>query len=328
MSVKYILAQAGNKMGLDPDNEQERPTLVRFLNEAARELYKQSDMPGSLMEQVFKVNGDQTISLPSYVGAVRAVREAASMQVWHLNQMRPRYNQFNWPDMWRNIRLKYKSPLQNSMKNESFVVVTVPEVEDPPIVVSITGRTNQSSLISEEIVMDEQTKQGQYCYISPDGIFSVKKDRTCDFDVTVSDVAGNILTVIPNQEFESKYQILDVSSCPWLPQNTSPLDNYLEVLYKRSLPYLFNDDDEFPAFDYDDIVVNKIMQLWAEEQEKPEIAERYDAKATRTSAWTTEDQNRATEDMVALVANPHDTMLKRIGTGLRRRYALYAGRRY
>ena len=58
MSLKYILSQAGSKMGLDPEEDSERRVLLRYANEAARELYKQADMAGSLMEQVFKVNGE------------------------------------------------------------------------------------------------------------------------------------------------------------------------------------------------------------------------------------------------------------------------------
>ena len=265
MAVKYILAQAGNKMGLNPSIASQRAVLLRRLNEAARELYAQSDMAGSLMEMVFKVNGDQTITLPSYVGKVRGVREYASMQVWHINQMRPRYNQFNWVDMWRNIRLKNKQALMATVTNTSVGVLTVTAVENPPIVVSLSGPTKGASLTHETVVMDAVVKQTTNAFTD---YVNVIKDRQNLCDVTLSDVDGKVLTIIPNNELEAKYQILDVSSCPWLSQNTSTLDNYLEILYKKTLPYLSEDGDEFPAFDYDDAVVNKMMQLWAEEQEK------------------------------------------------------------
>lgn len=312
-------------MGLNPSNSQQRGVLLRFLNEASRELYSQFDMAGSLMEMVFKVNGDQTVSLPSYVGKIRAVREYASMQVWHLNQMRPRYNQFNWSDMWKNYRLKNKQALQTSVTNESFGILSVVTVEDPPVVVSLTGPTIDSTQLSEQVVMDAVSKQSVNRYTD---YVAVKKDRVNNYDITLSDIDGKALTVIPNNTKEAQYQVIDVSSAPWLPQNTSTFDNYVEILYKKVLPYLSNDDDEFPAFDYDDVVVNKIMQLWSEEQNKAEIAAVYDAKASRTAARIHEDSNRATEDCVALVCNPHDTLLKRIGTGLRRRYSYFAGRKY
>lgn len=324
MSVGYILKLAGSKMGLDPSDTNSRSVLLRFLNEAAAELYMQADPPGSLVEQVFKINGDQTLSLPAYVGKIRGMREAASMQAWHVNQLRPRYNQFNWPDMWRNFRLRGKSPLMATVTNQSVGVITVKEVENPPIVITLAGPTADASHVIETITMDATEKETENAFLDYE---SVTKNRQNKFDVTLADVDGKVLTVIPNNELSSQYQIVDISSCPWISQSTSRVDNYIEVLYKKKLPYLSEDGDEYPAFDYDNVVVNKMMQLWMEEQNKADAAQLYDAKATRSSARINEDQNKATEDMVALVAHPHDTLLKRIGTGLRRRYNLYAGRK-
>lgn len=325
MPVKYILDQAGNKMGLNPSNTNERSVLLRFLNEAARELYAQADIEGTLMEQVFKVNGDQTISCPWYVGPIRGVREYASMQVWHVNQMRPRYNQFNWQDMWRNLRLRNKQALMATVTNQAEGILTVPVVENPPIVVMVTGPTATGSSVNETVTMDAVSKSTVNQFLD---YTTVTKDRVNTYDITLSDVDGKVLTVIPNCMTQAQYQIIDVSSCPWLSQNTSTFDNYLEILYKKTLTILSNDNDEFPGIGFDDILVNKILQLWYEEQNKPELAIAYDAKATRTYARKQEEQNRDTEDLVAFVAHPHDTMLKKIGTGLRRRFSLYAGRKY
>lgn len=307
------------KAGIDS-----RDVGVRFLNEAAPELYMQCDMPGSLMEAVFKVNGDQTVSLPYNIGTIRAVRELASMQVWHINQMRPRYNQFNWPDMWRNYRLRNRQALMATVTNQSVGVITVPFVETPNIVVSVTGPTAVATSISEDLTISATTIYTKNQFLD---YTAVKKNCVNTCDVTLSQIDGKLLTVIPNTEIEAEYQIIDISTCPWLPQNTSVLDNYVEILYKRKLNYLFNDDDEFPAFDYDNVVVNKMMQLYNEEQNKVDIAAAYDTKATRTAARLQEDQNRETEDMVALVANPHDTVLKRVRAGWRR-YYWYSGRKY
>ena len=50
------------------------------------------------------------------------------------------------------------------------------------------------------------------------------------------------------------------------------------------------------------------MQLSNEEQNKSDIALAYDSKATRSLARKQEDQNRATEDEIALSRNPHDRL--------------------
>lgn len=335
MSVFYILRQAGAKLGLNPQDSDNREVLLRYLNEAARECYMQSDMPGSLMEQVFKVNGDQTITMPHYVGPIRAVRELASFQTWHINQMRPRYNQFNWQDMWRNFRLRNTEALQCSVTNASVGVISVPLLEpsDAPLKVTVTGPTTMASQINETVVMDNLAVLTNGLYLKSTAnnftdYVAVKKNIVTQYDVTLQDIDSKVLTVIPNTEYEAIYQVLDISSCPWLPQNTSVINNYVEILYKQKLKYLSNDGDEFPAFNYDDILVNKIMQLYMEEQNKPEAATAYDAKATRTMARLHQEQNKATEDLIALISNPHDSLLRRIGTGLRRRYNLYAGRKY
>lgn len=326
MSVGYILSQAGYKMSLDPATN-DRIALLRYLNEAARELYDQSDMVGILMEQVFRVNGDQTISLPYYVGPVRAARSFYfGNHAWHINQMRPRYNQINWKDMWSNLRIGNVKALQATVQNTSVGVLTVPVVESPPVQVTVVGPTINSSQSQETVTMNALSVNtiGQYT----DYITVMKPNGVNAVDVTLSDVDGNVLTVIPNCMTEALYQILDVSMFPFLPgSNSNPLANYLEILYKKALIYLSNDSDSFPSkTNYDDILVNKMLQLSNEEQNKSDIALAYDSKATRSLARKQEDENRATEDEIALARNPHDKTFARV-SGSRRFYLGYWGGR-
>lgn len=325
MALKFILSQCSAKMGKNINDPMQKAILLRFINEAARELYKQTDITGSVLEQVFKINGDQTVSLPADVGTIRAAREVDSQLPWHINRMRPRYNQFNWTDVWQNYRLKNKQPLQCTITNQSVGVITVKAIETPNIVVSLSGPTADAANITEVLVMDATSKQTVNQFLD---YTVVRKDRVNNYDVTLSDVDGKVLTVIPNNVLAASYQILDVSLAPWLSHSTSAQDNYIELLYKKVLPEFVNDNDEFPANDnYDDVIVNKVMQLWAEEQGKADVAIAYDQKATRTLARIMEDQNAETEDMVALVANPHDGLLPRIGVGNRKRFNYYQGRR-
>ena len=103
----------------------------------------------------------------------------------------------------------------------------------------------------------------------------------------------------------------------------------MEILYKKGLSILFNDEDSFPSrTNYDDILVNKIMQLAKEEEDKPDLAIAYDTKATRSLARKIEDENRATEDIVALTNNPHDGLLMKVRSGRRRRWAYYGRGQY
>jgi hypothetical protein len=325
MSVYAILQRAGRKIGLNPTDTNQRSTLLRWLNEGAREVYSKSDMPGSLWEHVFKINGDQSITCPHYVDQVRAAREYDSQVAWSINQMRPRYNQFNWTDMWRNLRLKNKQCLQATVTNTSTGRLTVEAVENPPVSVVVRGQTIGSTNTSETVVMTETTMFTKNQYSNYEAF---KKDSINLYDITLTDMDGNILSVLPNNQFEARYSIIDVSSCPWLSISTSTLDHYLELLYKRTLPILWWDTDDFLDGTYDDILVDKIQQIWNEEQGKVDIAMAFDTKATRSLAERTENVNRATEDVVSLVANPHDVILPRIRQGRRKYYRGYGSRGY
>lgn len=326
MSVGYILKQVGAKAGLSPASTTQRPTLLRWLNEAADELYSQASPPGSLWEQVFRVNGDQTITMPWDVGAIQAVREYNSQIAWSINQMRPRYNQFNWPDLWRNVRLKNLQALQRTISNQSQVTLSVTAVENPPVVVTVVGPINGSSNFSESVIMSSTKMTTVNSFVD---ITSLKKDRVNSYDIVVSDADGNVLSTIPNSRIDSRYQILDISSCPWLAQAYSAQDHYVEILYKKTNYLLQNDSDEFVwGSEYDNILANKCLQLHEEEQDKPDLAAAYDAKATRSLARKHDDQNAATEDVVSTIANTHDTLLTRVRSGRLRNYRGWGLRGY
>jgi len=311
MSTGYILSQVGNKMGLNPADAGQRSVLLRYLNEAAAELYTQSDMAGSLVEQVFKINGDQTIALPAYVGQLRAVREFNSKIPWHINQMRPRYNVNNWAEMWRNWRIKGQQALIRDIVNTSPPTVVVPALETPYLTVTLTGPTAVASSVSEVVTMSTTSVTLTNSFLD---ITGASKSRVNNFDVNVQDADGLVITTIPNNALEASYLIIDISMLPWRNASSSKQEHYCEILYKKVLPWFSNDGDEFPAKGYDNIIVNKMMQLWAEEQGKGDIAMAYDSKATRSLARKHEDENRATEDMISITSNGHDELLAKLRT--------------
>lgn len=309
MAVKYILTQAGFKMGLDPSDLTQRSVLLRFLNEAGNELYDQNDADGVLREQLFQVSGDQQIALPAYVGPLRAMREYTTHVPWHLYNMRPRYNQFNWQDRWRSWRMKGTSALVQDIENESVVKVIVPTVENPPIVVTVSGTTPLASGgMSENITMDATNKQGTIQFVE---IKHLKKDRVNTCDVRIEDIDGRELATIPNNVLQMRYRLVDVSLYPWSNTATNNADHYMEVLYKEALPWMQNDEDEYPVEGLDNIIVNKMIQLWMEEQGDMDKAVAFDNKASRSLARKQEDANRGAEQVAALCENPHDSLLPR-----------------
>lgn len=306
MSVRYIFSQAGSKMGLDPSDSTQRSVLLRYLNEAAQELYEQADLEDSLLEQLFRVNGDQQIAFPPDVGPIRAMREYSTHVAWHLANKRPRYNQFNWKDRWRNWRYKGTSPLSYPLVNSAPLSVIVDSAESPNVVVSVTGPTLKASQITENLTLNASLVQSSNNFTD---IVAITKDRINTFDVYVLDADQNVLAQIPNNTLSVKYRIVDVSLYPWSNTSQTTANHIMEVLYKKALPYLQDDGDEYPIQGCDNILVNKMLQLWYEDQGKGDVAAAYDAKATRTLARKKEDEGRGQEHEAALVEHPHDTLL-------------------
>ncbi len=320
MSLQYIIKQVGFKMGLSPSDTNQRNVILRFVNEAAYDLWTTSDMAGVLEEQYFQVQGNQTIALPDYVGDIRAMRQANSHRAIQLAQLRPRYNQYSWADEWRTWRLKGIRPLQASIKNEGLLTITVPSVELFPPVVTITGKTSTSSNVVETFTMNSTSISTVNSYID---VKSFTKTAVNEYNVSLQDMDGNALSYIANDKLEAKFQIADISSAPWLalqPAN-NPLIEWVEVLFKRALPYFQNDSDEFPANGYDNVIVAKCLELWYEEQGNIQNAVAMEQKATMLLAKIHENENRGTDDCVSLVENPHFKMQHRVGFGRDWRYA-------
>jgi hypothetical protein len=318
MALQYILQQMGNKTGLNPADSDQRAVLLRFVNEAAIELYQTSDMAGCLEEQYFKVNSNQTISLPDYVGQIRAMREAETHIAIKLSQMRPRFNQYSWADEWRDWRILGLQTLQTSLKNQSILNLTIAAVESTPVVVNITGSSDNSSLVTETVVMNELSVNTVNTY---NDVSALTKTTVNQYNVILNDIDGNQLSYIPNNKLKAQFQIVDISTAPWYPPIVSPLLGWVEVLYKKALPWFSNDNDEFPAIGYDNVIVNKCLQLWYEEQNNIQSAMAYMQKANQSLAQIHEDANRGTDDVVSMVDNPHDLLMPRVGFGRDWRYA-------
>lgn len=312
MGIQYILQQVGFKMGQNPSDANQRATMLRFVNSAAREIWNTSDMAGVLREQEFKVNPNQTIAFPPYMGQLRAMRESFGRTAIMLSQMRPMYNQYNWEQSWRNWRLKGIGPLATSLHNQSILQVSVQAVETPPVVVQVTGSTDHASRISETITMTSVTMPTTHAFTD---VAAFTKSTVNNYDVALQDVDGNQISYIPNNRLKAEFQIIDIANAPWLLPNANPLVGWVEVLFKEALPYLSVDSDEFPAAGYDDVVIAKCLQLYYEEQKDIPTSQAYYSKAMDLLAKIHEDANRGTDDMVALVENPQDRINPRVGFG-------------
>jgi hypothetical protein len=313
-----MLEQMSRQMGLQQVDSTQRSLMLKFLNPAAKELYHISDMSGCLGEELFKVNSNQTIAFPDYIGQIRAMRDGYNRTQIKLSQMRPLYNQYSWEQAWRNWRVKGLHPLQTSLQNQSQLIISVQAVENPPIVINITGSTLVSSSISESITMTSTTINTQNAYTD---VKSFTKNSINQYNVTLSDINNNPISYIANNKLQALFQIIDISLMPWNSYLDNPLLGWVEVLFKKALSQFENDTDEFPAPGYDDVIINKALQLYFEQQQNIPVAAAYYQKANQMLAQIHEDANRGTDDVISLVENPHDKINPRVGWGRDYRYS-------
>jgi len=116
MSVEYILDRFGKKIGMSPSDTSQRALLLDYLNEAAQELYEQSDMPGCLEEAEFYVQGNKTVAMPADVYAIRGIREKAGTNAeWETEALTARYRENSWETNHNKFRVKGYSPLKISL---------------------------------------------------------------------------------------------------------------------------------------------------------------------------------------------------------------------
>jgi hypothetical protein len=128
--------------------------------------------------------------------------------------------------------------------------------------------------------------------------------------VQLIDYADNdiVYAEVPSNRTESRYLIVDVSEFPFSSSAEQDDSNTLQILYKKALPRLQNDTDEFPAPGYDNIIVSKCMELFLEEQGKIEEAILHDKKASRSLARRQADLERGQEQKVVFKRHNHDKL--------------------
>lgn len=317
MPLEYILRKVCQKTGLSKDDTENRQIVLDLIQEAAEELYESADYPGSLEECVFLINEDTTISLPPFVGIPRAIREAQSMTAWKLSSVRPHYHEKAWPnDSFRNWRDKGLSPLALALVTTTPPLIRVDAVETPNITITIRGSTDSAQSVSETITISALDTQ----MVTPFTSYElIRKNRINTVNVSVLDSKENEISVIYNNELETNFRIMDVTAYP-ISQDVSATQFFMEVLYKKKFPQLFNDDDYIPLIGYDNVIVNKACQLWAEEKGNAEKAIAYDAKAHRTAQQKAADVNKGKVMMVDTTTHPHDNVFRRLKYRGRVRY--------
>src|SRR5690348_8676133 len=108
MGFYYILNKVASEVGTDITNPNERVKLTDKINEAAREIYRRQDIPFQLQECFIRVTSNNEMSLPPFVGELRAIRSGCQdwcTEKWQLHTMFPKYNRSEWENLWKGWRI-------------------------------------------------------------------------------------------------------------------------------------------------------------------------------------------------------------------------------
>jgi hypothetical protein len=257
MPLSYILRRVRAESGITDDDSIEY--LKDRINEAAREIYRRSDLPISLQECYIRATSNAELALPPFIGELRAVRSTNWSDQWELFDMRPRYNSREWPNIWKNWRIKGYSPTKIEIINAAPVSIEVPTA-DSDLIITFVGETVDSNNARDSVVMTTTEEEGSKSFT----LFkAIAKNKVTDYNVTVLDADGNELAIIYADQLDARYVIVDVSQYPNL-ESCADGTYTMEVLYKPRCPILYNDEDVFPVDGMDDAIVIKTLQLLEE----------------------------------------------------------------
>lgn len=245
MALLDILKILDSLDGIQTTDPAQKSLAIARINEAAKEIWESDDFPESLEEEVVDLNVDsQVVALPWYVEYLRGWRYFESRTTGELADKRNRYRDGNsseiWSKRWRSIK---HYPLMHDINNASILELTLPAPESEEFSVNIVGTTSNSTKTQETVTF----APGEIVKVSVgnfrDPIFNITKSKPTAYDITVTDVNGNVLARIPNHRVFCHYhliQILDSESTVLTGTSSS-----VEILFKKKFNDLVNDYDEF-----------------------------------------------------------------------------------
>jgi hypothetical protein len=349
MSAEYIIDRFGRKVGLNAGDSNQRYIILDFLNEAMQSIYEQVDIPGALVEEEFYVAGKQRIALSRDVHAIRGMREKESKLNWTTNNLLSEYNHNNWRSDNRCWRIVGYEPLKKSL---SAVITGTRGSTATGLTVhwfANVAATEKLSVTFETSASDRQTLEVWSNYPGTAAVYTTTSSPhsialTLDNNRTITSIVGMrrydtnnerfgdhasndgglvrlvdtadtsiVYSEIPHDETEARYLIVDISEFPWDDTAAQDDSHTLQVLYKKKLKFIKNDNDPFPLYGFENIVMHKMMQLFLEEQGKLQESMIYDGKVTRDLGRKIADLERGQKRLMQFGRHPHDniTMARR-----------------
>lgn len=309
MSLRYIIRRVAKEIGVSsPElNPEQKAALIDIINQAAEEVYENKDLPISLKEVYVKANTNKRMSLPPFVGEIRAIRSTIWNDNWTIQDLRPRYHARDWPNKWKNFRLIEYSPIKTELTSATPGTIEYPIV-DGKLAITLVGETANSSRTVETIYQGALIQVWTNSFLS---FKAIRKNKVTSYDVVIKDADGIEIATLYADQLESRYVIIDISQYPSLvtcSDGTFPM----EVLYKPRMSRLENDEDTFPVDGFDDVIVIKAKQLLTEDQEgKEQRAILMQAKGDKILNQKVENKTGTIQKKIKFGRNPLLGLFKR-----------------
>ncbi len=265
LTLKDMRKRLARETGLNINSPNDSEVLDELINDAAQQLYDQTDLPRCLREESFQITSCSSnaarVALPERIGEIRGIRDAFDRIKLH--DMRPKYNSLPWPnDLCYTFRLLRDTPICRSIDN-AIGLYMVPLDGDPTSLrVSITG----STIDAQEI----------HAYFNGDGtgtavgilwtdIRSITKDAITPVDVLLlsGNASGCEMSRITSYGSTARYIEVELyefggKTCGI----TWSVDRCIEVLYKPPFRPLLDDDSVFQCEGFDFPVIYKAVEIY------------------------------------------------------------------
>lgn len=295
MPLKHIIDKTCGPLGLNPLSSNDRQLLISKINFAASELWEQTDLVGSLREQLFEADmTEHELTLPTYVYQVRGVRTTAYALPIKVTDMAPRYYQGEPYQSVLSWRIKHKAALQRDIDNSAPMTISIPVADTARITFTVRGRTATSQRVTNQVTIEAGETEVDLTE-SFEEIVGFHKDRVTRSDCFLYDADGIEMAVIPNVMESSSYSVIQIADRAF----DRPADSgngFFEVLYK--IPFIpFTDDyDEFPAgVEYDSAVIWKTLSHFYMTKEGEEMkAVGYEGQVAKLIGDKDRDASRGT----------------------------------
>lgn len=263
MSLSSIRAFVIAERGI---NANDTTYLDSIINQAAKEIFTSYDLPNSLDEILVTLNegaDQQRVSLPWNVANIRAIKDDAQDFKWDLLDIRHAYQDGGWRPPYYGFRtIKSNAALCRELVDTVPLTFTLSAAEGSDVVIDVIGKISTGERIKDTITITAGNLTADSARAFFD-VHQIVKRSTTQSDITVTDLAGNIVAYIPNYREYSRYYIVNIQDR----SRSYDTNKKVRILYKPHYTPMVHDSEVFICGEeYEDIIYwETISRLWSTE---------------------------------------------------------------